>query len=162
MRRVWWAVLPLGMLVATAWAAGKPDLRVEVRVEREVREMGKDGVEHVVLQPAKDVHPGDVLVCTAQFRNAGDGPAVNAAVTQPVPDGTVLVPNSVEVSGAAIEYSMDGKTFGKWPQVARADAAGRPGTVDVAPAAVRHVRFVLREPMPVAGTGSASFKVVVQ
>jgi uncharacterized repeat protein (TIGR01451 family) len=162
MRRTWWAVLPLGVLVATAWAAGKPDLRVEVRLEREVREMGMDGVEHAFLQPVNEVHPGDLLVCTALYRNAGDGSAVNATVTQPVPEGTVLVPNSVQVVRATVEYSTDGKNFGTWPQVARADASGQSLTVDAPPVAVRHVRFVLREPVPAGGTGSASFKVVVQ
>lgn len=162
MRRTWWAVLPLLMAAAAAWATAKPDLRVEVRVERELRQLGMDGVEHVVLEPATDVRPGDLLVCTVQYRNSGDAPAVNAAVTQPVPEGTVLVPNSALGARATVEYSLDGKSFGKWPQVIRADASGRSETVDAPPAAVRQVRFVWREPVPVGGSSSASFKVVVQ
>jgi uncharacterized repeat protein (TIGR01451 family) len=162
MRRRWWAVLPLGLLAVSAWAAGTPDVRVEVRVERELREMGMDGVEHTVLLPVQDVHPGDVLVCTAQYRNAGSGTAVNAAVTEPVPTGTSLVPNSTSAGHARVEYSLDGRSFGGWPQITPAYASGQVATVDAPAAAVRHVRFVLREPVPAGSSGSVSFKVVVQ
>ena len=162
MRRGWWVALALWLGAAAAATAAGPDLQIAVTVEREVRSATPGGQVRVVRQPVTETRPGDVLVYTLQYHNAGDAPAVRAVIAEPVPAGTVLLRGSTVVQGGSVEFSTDGKSWSGWPRVQRATLGGQPEEVDAPPAAVRSVRFVLQDAIPVGGVGSASFKVAVQ
>ena len=159
----WGGVLVLAGGLSAAWATGQPKLDVNVQVEREVRQVDRAGKETVVRQPVgREAKPGDVLVYTLRYRNVGDGPAVAAVLSDPVPPGTVFVPGSLEAAGAQALFSTDGSDFSAWPRVRVARPDGRVEEVQAPAAAIRHIRLALREQVPPGGAGTASFKVIVQ
>jgi len=157
MRRGWRVAVSIGLLgTAVSAAAAGPELQIAVTVEREVRRTDGSGTTRVERHAVSRAEPGDVLVHTLHYRNAGDVPAAGAVLAEPVPAGTAIVRGSAVAPGAAVQYSIDGKSWSGWPQVERATLAGTSEEVDAPPAAVRSVRFVLHDAVPAGGTGSAS------
>lgn len=155
-----WIALTLGL--ATAWADGRPDLKVEIEVAREVSKLDANGETKVELEPAAAVRAGEVLVYTLRYRNDGDGTATGATLDDPVPQGTVLIRESVVGEGAHITFSMDGQAFSEWPKVKSTTLDGKVQWVDAPASAVKHVRWRLAQAVPPGGEGRASFKVVVE
>ena len=145
-----------------AWAQGRPNLVVEIQVEREVYREDAQGGMKATREQVKETSQDDVLVYTLRWHNAGDGVARGAVLSDPIPDGTVLLRGSLEGVPAQVTYSMDGKNYSEWPQEKVADANGNETWVDVSESAVRHIRWRLAEAVPPGGVGAASFKVLVQ
>ena len=150
------------LLCAGSVLAASPELRVEIDVQREVREVNRKGEARLVRRPVGVTKPGDVLVYTLRYRNVGTGPAVGATLSDPIPDGTVLVPGSVEAAPAHVLYSLDGKTYSARPIVRRTNASGVEEEVDAPAELVRHIRVALPDELPAGSSGSTSFKVIVQ
>ena len=147
---------------SVAWGEGKPNLSVQVEVAREVETLALDGTPSVTLEPAREAGRGDVLVYTLRYHNLGDAPARQAVLTDPVPEGTVLVRDSVGGEGMEITFSRDGRTYGAWPREQRRNPDGTSTWVDAPASAVKHVRWKLAHAVPPGGSGSATFKVIVQ
>ncbi len=145
-----------------AWGEGKPNLNVQVEVAREVETIALDGTPRVTLEPAREARRGDVLVYTLRYRNLGDAPARQAVLTDPVPEGTVVVRESVAGEGMEITFSRDGSAYGAWPREQRRNPDGTHTWVDAPPSEVKHIRWKLAHAVPPGGSGSATFKVIVQ
>jgi uncharacterized repeat protein (TIGR01451 family) len=155
------ALLGLLSVPAGTWAQGRPNLVVEIQVERVVEKPdGKGGIT-TILEPATETQRDDVLVYTLRWKNDGDGPARGAVLSDPVPEGTTLLRGSLE-GAADVTYSTDGEQFSAWPQIRIADAQGNETWKDAPASAVRHIRLRLAEAVPPGGQGEASFKVLVQ
>ncbi len=136
-------------------------LKIEAAKEVVVRKDGREITEYV---PADTSARGDVLRFVITYTNKGDQDLANAAIVDPVPEGTVYVADSAEGAGTEITFSADkGGTFSAPPlrrTVTRPD--GTTETREVPPEAYTHVRWTVREPIPPGGSGQVSFRARVQ
>lgn len=157
------AVAAAAATVALAAAAQTPRVGVSVDVAREVVRTTADGRRDVVLEPVEVVHPGDVLVYTLRARNEGDGPAYRARIEDPIPEGTVLLPDSVELAGAETLASLDdGRSWVPFPAVReRTGEDGRTVREPVPADAYTHLRWTLGEPLAPGKAHAVRFKVRV-
>ena len=161
--------LRLVVLAATApvlAAAPAPDtapprLEVTVAVQREVTRVDVNGRSQVVLEPVKTANPGDILVYRLRATNVGLAPAREARIEDPIPAGTVLVPDSV---GKNVHASLDGgKTWQAFPAtVPRKRDDGQVERVPAPANAYTHLRWVLDQAVPPGGSAEVGFKVQVQ
>jgi uncharacterized repeat protein (TIGR01451 family) len=162
-----WRAAPLGLalalLASPARAEDAPRLRVDLQVEREVVEQPPSGPPRTRREAVDAVAVGDVLVYTLAVVNEGSSPALEARFVDPVPDGTVLIPESVEGPGE-VTYSIDGgTTFAPYPITRRVVAPdGSERDVPVPPEAYTHVRWTLTEPLDPGQVRTANFKVRVE
>jgi uncharacterized repeat protein (TIGR01451 family) len=79
---------------------------------------GKPQIKWQSLKGQVTVQPGDVLRYTVASKNAGDKPAKNLVVTQPIPKKTTYILNSAQPNGAKLTFSIDsGKNFVEKPMV---------------------------------------------
>jgi uncharacterized repeat protein (TIGR01451 family) len=148
------ALALLGTPIA-AQAANDVALTSTMFVERSVRQPG--GATKVVLETPKSVPPGAHLVFVLSYRNAGKAPATNFVVTNPMPTG-VAFDGAVD-AGAVV--SVDGGA--SYGPLASAKLRGADGALRSArPEDVTHVRWVLKAPIPVGGTGKLSFRGTVK
>lgn len=139
---------------AAALAANDVALTSAMFVERAVIQPG--GAAKVTLEQPKSVPPGARLVFVLSYRNQGKAPATNFVVTNPIPAGVTF--DSTSDAGASFSVD-DGKTYG--PLTALHVTIG--GTSRAAlPENVTHIRWVLRTPIPVSGTGKLSFRGLVR
>lgn len=159
-----------GACIAIVWAAAgiahaaAPKVEVDVSVQKEVVVQSPDGTRAVERRPVDVARPGDVLVYTLRARNAGDGPALGTKLDDPLPEGTVLLPDSVESGGSAIHASIDGgKSWGPYPAfVEKAGADGRLERVPAPADSYTHLRWVLPEPLGPGEDTNVSFKVRIR
>ncbi len=156
--------------VVIVWAAAgivhaaAPRVEVDVSVQKEVVVQAPDGTRSVERRPVDVARPGDILVYTLRARNAGDGPALGTTLDDPLPEGTVLVPESVESDGPAIHASLDGgKSWGPYPVfLERTGAGGRLERTPAPPDSYTHLRWVLSEPLGPGEDTNVSFKVRIR
>ena len=96
--------------------------------------------------------PGAQLVFVLTYVNKGKTPATNFVATNPMPSGVTFD----SADGGAVVSTDGGLTYGA---LATAKARAADGTMRPAqPEDVTHVRWALKAPIPVAGTGKLSFK----
>lgn len=151
-----WSVLaiiaPLLLGAAPASAQDLVSLAGEVKVER-TEVVG--GVEQTVLAEPTDVVPGDRLVFSTSYRNAGNEAVENFVVTNPLPGPVVLAQDD-----PAFVVSVDGGTnYAPLAALTVADAAA--GTRPAQPADVTHIRWTLARLEPGA-SGSLSYNAFVR
>lgn len=139
---------------AVALAANDVALTSAMFVEKSVPQTG--GPTKVTLEQPKSVPPGAKLVFVLSYRNQGKTPATNFTVTNPIPNGVAF--DSTADAGAS--YSVDGgKTWGPLTTLrVQAGATSRAALPDD----VTHIRWILKNPIPVGGTGKLSFRGFVK
>jgi uncharacterized repeat protein (TIGR01451 family) len=141
-----------------------PEVTVRVAVEREVTKTGDDGQQLRYREPVRDATPGDVLVYTLTATNVGDAVALNAALKDPIPAGTVLLVESVQRENQRVRASVDGgRTWQNFPATVR-----RPlpeGGFEIVPApaeAYTDLSWVLDGRFEAGATRQVSFKVEIR
>ncbi|WP_309622852.1 hypothetical protein [Novosphingobium sp.] len=157
MKRILIATLG-SVLIATAPAVAAAqtnpvELIGDVKVDKVVVENGKE--KHVLVEPGVVV-PGDALLFTTTYRNAGATPIKDFVVTNPLPDAVQLAPQGAD----QLVVSVDGgKTFGKLTtrRVTGSDGAPRAAVE----ADVTHIRWVLPVLAPGA-SGALSYHAIVR
>ena len=161
LRLVVLAVTAPVLAAAPAADTAPPRLEVTVAVQREVTRVDVHGRPQVVLEPVKTANPGDVLVYRLRATNVGLGPAGEAKIDDPIPSGTVLMPESVAKNAHA---SLDGgKTWQSFPAtIPRKRDDGQVERVPAPANAYTHLRWVLEQPLPPGGSAEVGFKVQVQ
>jgi uncharacterized repeat protein (TIGR01451 family) len=146
--------LALILTPVAALAANEVSVVSEMFVEKTVVQAGKP---KVVLVKQKSGPPGTKLVFTHSYRNGGKAPATNFAMTNPIPSGVEYTGSDDAIAVVSVDA---GKSFGALA-VAKVRAAD--GTLRAArPEDVTHVRWALKTPIPVGGTGKFSFKGTVK
>ena len=137
-----------------ALAAGEIAVVSEMFVETTTLEGGKP---KTVLIKQNSGPPGTKLVFTHSYRNTSKAPVANFGMTNPIPAG-------IDYAGsddASASVSVDG---GKaWGALAMLKVRGpgetlRPARFDD----VTHVRWALKAPIPVGGSGRLSFRGTVK
>ncbi|MCG8367509.1 MAG: hypothetical protein MJA27_29765, partial [Pseudanabaenales cyanobacterium] len=109
------------------------------------------------------VVPGDVLRYELTSENAGEKPATNLVVTQPVPAQTTYVLESAKANGAELTFSIDGgETFVAEPLV---EVTLPDGAVELQPApaeAYTHIRWDYSESLEPLAAVKAVYEVSVK
>jgi uncharacterized repeat protein (TIGR01451 family) len=99
----------------------QPKMKLVLSAEQKVQSVdaqGKTVVTFKALEGNVKVQPGDVLRYALASENAGDKPASQLVLTQPVPANTQYVLGSALANGAQLTYSIDsGKTFVAKPTI---------------------------------------------
>lgn len=161
------ATLTMAALSGAALASQEsaaPDVSVSVQVEREVSRVDDSGQTVTFREPVETAHPGDVLVYTLRARNEGGAPAFRARVQDPIPQGTVLIPDSVSLQPDEVEASLDGgSTWHGFPVlVGRTLEDGRVEQVPAAAEAYTNLRWVLNGELEPGDQREVSFKVRIR
>jgi uncharacterized repeat protein (TIGR01451 family) len=136
-----------------AHAAG--GLQLSNQVFQEIEVIGADGKPERRTVPAATVVPGTEVFYVITFRNTGDQPADNVAITNPVPAELEYV--SVLGPAPANQVSVDGgKQYGSLASLSVTTADGKQRQAQAAD--VTHVRWMLNAALPPGDAGKVSFK----
>jgi len=153
----------LFLLTSENRAEDVPKLVMKMTVAKEVKV--KEGGKTVTkLEPVKETKKADVLVYTITYSNEGTGPAVEASVIGPVPEGTTYVPDSASTVNTELSYSINkAKTFHRPPvryEVKKDDGTTieKTATEDM----YTHVKWLLAKPVAPGRKGGVTFKVIVK
>lgn len=154
-RLLFQVLMPLAAIAAApqARAATPVELSGDVKVEKTIVE---NGTEKKVLIAPDVVVPGDKLLFTTKYRNAGQTAVENFVVTSPVPAAVLLMDDAA----SPFEVSVDGgKVWGKLAAltVAQANGNSRPATS----ADVTHVRWTIRS-IAAGAEGSVQYRATVR
>jgi uncharacterized repeat protein (TIGR01451 family) len=137
---------------------------VRIAVAREVVTVGEDGTPSVQYEPVDHAGPGDVLRYTVAAHNLGRSPALHARLQDPIPEGTVLLPDSVSTAAARVMASLDGgKNWHEFPaMVEMKDADGVAAKVPAAPDTYTHLQWILPGSIEPGQQREVTFKVRVR
>lgn len=144
----------------------QPKVKLNLAAQKQVVTTDAEGEEQITWQALEGevtVQPGDVLRYSLVSENAGDKPASNLVVTQPVPEQTTFVLESARANGAELTFSIDGgETFVAKPTV---EVTLPDGTVEQQPApaeAYTHVRWDYSETLKPMAEVKAAYEVAVK
>jgi uncharacterized repeat protein (TIGR01451 family) len=144
----------------------QPKVQLKLSAEKKVTTVDVQGKKLVTWQPLKGsvtVQPGDVLRYTIASENAGDKPAKNLVVTQPIPPQTTYVLSSANANGAALTFSIDGgKTFVEKPMVKVKLANGKEELRPAPAEAYTHARWDYSNSLAAMATVKANYEVAVK
>jgi uncharacterized repeat protein (TIGR01451 family) len=140
---------------ASLLAANGVALTSSVFVEKTVAD-GR-GHSRIELSEPKLVVPGDRLVFILSYRNLAPTPATNFIITNPLP-GPVAFQGTPDPRA---EVSVDGGRA--WGRLAELKVTEKDGTERGArPEDVTHVRWALKQAIPVGAQGKLSFRGIVR
>jgi uncharacterized repeat protein (TIGR01451 family) len=143
----------------------QPKVQLALGAEKQVKSVDAKGAEQIAWQPLKGsvtVHPGDVIRYTLTGENAGEKPAANLVLTQPVPAQTVYQLKSARANGAKLTFSIDGgKVFSAQPMVKVKLADGKEELQPAPASAYTHVRWDYSESLAPMAAVRASYDVAV-
>lgn len=144
---------------ATSWGEGSIELLS--RAEVEVVKVNKKGEKEIVREPASKVVPGDTVIYTNTYRNAGKERADNVVINNPVPEHMNYVGGSAFGEGTAITFSADGgKTFERPEKIFK---LGEDGQLRLArPEEYTHLRWVVRGELKPGSTGEVGYRARLQ
>lgn len=158
------ALLVAGFVPLAPADGGGPRVDVQIDVAKQVVSVDGDGrpVERQV--PVGVVRPGDVLVYRLRATNRGEAPALRPRIEDPIPPGTVLLPESVEPAIGSPTASLDGgATWNEFPVIVETlDGEGRPIRMPAAAEAYTHLRWVLDGDLMPGESRDFTFKVRIQ
>ncbi len=141
-----------------------PKVKLNLGVEKQVASVdaqGKSKVTWTALEGA--VHPGDVLRYTLLSENAGDKPAKELKLTQPIPAQTLYQLDSAKANSAKLTFSIDGgKTFVEKPMVTVKLADGKEELRPAPAAAYTHIRWDYSDSLAPLASVHAAYQVAVR
>jgi uncharacterized repeat protein (TIGR01451 family) len=141
---------------AFAQTPGCIALKSVAEVEQEV--VDAQGQKSVKLVPATTVVPGTVVTWTVTADNICKKPSDNVTINNAIPEHMTYVANSATGQGAAISYSLDGKTFGPADQLTvQESGATRKARADE----YKHIRWVFRSALAPGAQAVARFRAVL-
>lgn len=144
---------------ATAQTADRGCIELKTTAELTQTYVDENGKSATRLVPIAKVVPGDQVVWTIVASNVCAKPAADIAITNAVPEHMHYLGDTAFGPGAAIEFSLDGKSFAA-PQaltVAAADGSKRTARADE----YSHIRWVLGRPMGPSETLMVRYRAVV-
>ncbi len=147
-----------------ATGAKDPELALSVEVKEEVSIPDEQGNVKVIHREVEMADPGDVLVYTLTYKNVGKASVRDAVVNDAVPEGTILLPGSVQGDKTTVTFSVDGgKSYVSFPaRLQVAAAGGGPVEKPAPPEAYTHIRWAAKSPMAPGESRTVSFKVIVR
>lgn len=146
----------------------KAKVDLSLTAQKKVLQTDAKGKQTYVWQQLRGnvtVQPGDAIRYTVTGKNNSDRPVNNLVVTQPIPQRTMYVLNSVSVNhpGALVTYSIDkGKTFVEKPMV-RVKLANGKIAIQPAPAQMySHVRWKFKQAIAPNTSIAAAYQIRVR
>lgn len=137
-----------------AFANNNVALSSAVFVERTIADTS--GNSKMVLQEPKVVTPGDRLIFILSYHNKGPTPASSFVVTNPLPSAVAYQ----GTPDATAEVSIDG---GKaWGALSALKVLENSQWRSARPEDVTHVRWALKQAIPVGAQGKLSFRGIVR
>lgn len=164
-------------VVANAWNPAtaiaqnlqpKPKVDLLLTAQKQIIQKDAEGKQKISwqeLQGNVTVTPGEVIRYKVTGANKSDRPVKNLVVTQPIPQRTAYVLNTVTVNhpGAVVTYSINnGKTFVAKPTIKVKLASGK---VEIQPAPAEmytHVRWKFAQPIAPNAVVNAAYQVKVR
>ena len=147
--------------VLQAQQGAKLDLKTTVEKEVKAKKKGQWVVERI---PVEKTGPGDTLIYTITYHNAGKIAVIDATIINPLPRGIVYVLESATGKDAEITCSINGgQSFHPPPVTERFKKSD--GTVEIKPAAAdryTHIRWIIKKPVLPGQSGRVSFKATVK
>ena len=144
----------------------QPEVKMVLSAEKQVVTTNSEGKEVITWEAVEGditVRPGDVLRYTLLSENAGDKPAAELKINQPVPNQTAYILDSARANGAELTYSIDGgKTYSAQPMV---EVTQPDGTVKMEPApaeAYTHVQWDYSQSLKPMASVQAVYEVAVK
>ena len=156
-------ILVISILALAVPALAKPILNINLKAEKEVIEE-VDGKEVRKIVQADEIFPGETIIYTLDVINSGDQPASNVKVTDPIPEGTVLIPGSAFGDDAKVSYSIDGGETYNHPSLLAYKVTRNDGTVENRVASYEqytNIQWVLKI-VPAGGSRSVGFRTLVK
>ena len=144
-----------------ALAQNPSGLVLEARAEVEIEVVTDQGETLLTRQEAALVTPGDEVIYTIQYTNAGEDPAEAVVITNPVPAQMFCRSLDDTPKSILVTLSVDGgDTFDSLENLLVINEEGeiRPARI----ADCTHVRWTLDEPLPPGASGQVSFRAVLQ
>ena len=151
------------MYAGLSVAQDGPRLDLKTTVEKEVM-VNKDGEWVTKRIPAGETGPGDILVFTIEYLNTGTTDAIDAAIVNPIPQGSVYILDSAGGEEAEVMCSIDnGNSWHKPPVMVRVkDAQGKEKFKPAPAERYTHIRWIIKQPVPPGYSGRVGFKVTVK
>lgn len=143
-------------------------MQLNLMAQKQVLQKDGQGKQQVTWQPLQGralVKPGDVIRYTVNGENNSDRPVKNLVVTQPIPQRTAYILNSVTVNhpGSIVTYSIDkGKSFVEKPMVRVKLANGKVETQPAPAEMYTHVRWKFAQPISPKTAVNAAYLVRVR
>ena len=155
---VFCAILAAAIAAAAPAPASTSPLQVasSVAVERPVA--AADGTSRLVATPGRRARPGDRLVVTLAYRNAGSRPIADLVLADPVPPA--LAYRGTAAGSPEPDLSVDGQRFATLAdlRVALPTGGSRAAGLDDVVA----VRWRLPAALPPGGGGTLAFRAVLK
>jgi uncharacterized repeat protein (TIGR01451 family) len=131
-------------------------LQLTNEVFQEIEAKGADGKVEKKMVPAARVVPGTEVLYVITYKNVGDKPADQVAITNPVPKELEYINEPKGQTETAPELSVDGgKNFG---ELSRLKVTGSDGKIRAAQASdVTHLRWRLGSAVKPGEKGTVSF-----
>jgi uncharacterized repeat protein (TIGR01451 family) len=153
----------MGMLMLPLAAMAQPNVKISIKAKKEMTVV-KDGKPQKKLVAASKFAPGDVIVYSISYNNAGNEVATNAVIDDPIPEGTTYVNGSATGAGSDITFSIDkGKNYMK-PSYLLYEVKGANGAAEkrvASPDEYTNIRWTIAS-IPPGGKGEAAFRVKVK
>jgi uncharacterized repeat protein (TIGR01451 family) len=144
----------------------QPKVQLEMTAAKKVivaDATGKPEVKWQALKGNVTVQPGDVLRYSVASKNAGDKPAKNLVVTQPIPTRTIYVLKSAQANGAKLTFSIDGgKSFVEKPMVKVKLEDGKEALRSAPASAYTHARWNYGDSVAPLASVNATYEVAVK
>ncbi len=152
-----------GATVAFSQTRAEARLNLEMTAQKEVK-VQKNGKWTMELLPLEKAAPGDVLLYTITYANRENSPALEAAIVNPLPPGTVYVLDSAVGADAEVTCSIDGgRSYHKPPLMIRVKLPdGKEVDKPALAESYTHVRFALKKPVAPGQSGRVSMRVKVK
>ena len=149
------------LLVGGNAIAQQGAIKLEHKAEQWKNVIDENGAEQLQLVEATNVLPGEEVLFTVTYTNAGDSPAEDVVITNPVPGHMVYVDRSAAGDNTTIVFSVDGgKTFGAAENLTVSAADGRQRAA--VGSDYTHVQWVVDNDIAPGATGAVQFKAVVK
>ncbi len=142
----------------------KPRVSLEMKEEKEITLIKEEGKQTVERVPANEVKSLDTLVYSITYTNEGQEEARDISIVDPIPDGTIYIPESAEGKNTKISFSIDGGNQFQGPPV-KYLLIKPDGTTEeqIAPVDMyTHIKWIITDTIPPGGGGQVSFKTKVK
>jgi len=159
------AAILLSVLLLSGFSApllAAPDLKLKVKAEMDVV-VEENGVSVKKRVPVTEAEPGQEIIYTLSYRNAGDEAATNIKLKDKIPTNTTYVVDSAFGEGADILFSIDDAKNFKKPsllQYAVKTGAGKAEQKTATPETYTHIQWIIKQVAPGA-EGTVGYRVLV-
>ena len=140
--------------------AQEAHLNVTTTVQKEEVIVTETGESETTLVAAETVVPGDRVVYTITFRNVSDDAAENVVITNPIADALTYLDGSAYGPGSEIQFSVDGGQSFAHREALTVDEDGNVRPAE--PKDFTHIRWVMKQDLPVGAQGMARFSAVLK